>query len=397
MTSPPRLLDRLPPEARLLLLAAGSSATDRELAGLVRADALDWGRLLEMADRERATAIVWRRVRADAPPSMPPEVRSSFERMAMIAEFSAGYLEERVGSTFAQLNAHGIPALMLKGAALATTVYRSFADRPMGDIDLVVSEREADAAFEALQEAGWRWDRSRYPRERYARHHHLPPLVDARGVDLRLELHRELLVEGNPFGLDAEILFREGITVSVGAGSAVVPTPELLLLHTCIHYTWSHMMLFGAWRAFRDVGALVGAGIDWARFEELARRHRAESACYWTFRLADRLTGAVVPGDVVDRLERSTSRRTAGIAERHAIREMFPSPQRCPSEWLRRRLWEAAIRPRRGGHGGARPWLLDDMLLENIDPEAREVGVLRAFRHVPRVGDWVRYVAAIAS
>lgn len=395
MTSDGRLLDRLSIEARLLLLAAGPPTTDADIAALVGARAVDWQRLLEMADRERATAIVWSRVRAHAPSAMPAEVRMTFERMAMIADFSAGYLEQRIGETMAHLNARGIPGLLLKGAALAATVYRSFADRPMGDIDIVVEGGQADAAFAAFQEIGWRWDAAAYPLARYQRHHHFPPLVDARGMDLRLELHRELLVQGNPFDLRAAHLFGDGREVTIGRGVAVVPSPELLLLHTCIHCTWSHMMLFGAWRAFRDVIALTNAGIDWERFLEQARRHRAESVCYWTFRLAERLTGASLPAPVMERLGRASTQRIVGICERHAAREMFPSPDRCPSQWLRRTLWEAAIQPDRAGHGSARPWLLDDMAPENINPDAREGGVLRAFRHLPRVGAWVRYAGAI--
>lgn len=390
-----RLLDRLSPEARLLLLAAGPSATDGEIAALVAASPLAWGRLLDLADRERATAIVWRRVRGHVPPSMPGEVRSSFERMAMIADFSAGYVEQRIGETMAHLNARGIPGLLLKGAALAPTVYPSFADRPMSDIDIVVRDGDGDAAFAAFQEIGWRWDAAEYPLERYGKHHHYPPLVDARGMDVRLELHRELLVEGNPFGLRAADLFADGHEVPIGRGWAIVPSPEMLLLHTCIHYTWSHMMLFGAWRAFRDVTALANAGVDWERVLELARRYRAESCCYWTFRLAERLTGATLPAWVMERLGGATTRALAGVCERHAAREMFPTPDRCPSQWLRRVLWEAAIQPDEAGHGGARPWLLDDMAPENINPGAREGGGLRAFRQLTRMGAWFRYAGAI--
>lgn len=390
-----RLLDRLSPEARLLLLAAGPPSVDGEIAALVATGALDWGRLLTVADRERATAIVWRRVQAHVPPSMPGEVRSSFERMAMIGSFSAGYLEQRIGETVAHMNERGIPALLLKGAALAATVYPSFADRPMGDIDIVVPAGQGDAAFAAFQEIGWRWDATGYSLDRYGKHHHYPPLFDSRGMDVRLELHRELLVEGNPFALPASELFAEGQSVKIGPGTAIVPPPEILLLHTCIHYTWSHMMLFGAWRAFRDVIALTNAGVDWTRFLDRARRHKAESSCFWTLRLAERLTGAVLPPEVMERLGQSTTHRMVGICERHACREMIASPDRCPSQWLRRTLWEVAIQPDRAGHGSARPWLLDDMAPENINPSSREGGGLRAFRQLTRLGAWLRYAGAI--
>ncbi len=74
---------------------------------------------------------------------------------------------------------------------------------------------------------------------------------------------------------------------------------------------------------------------------------------------------------------------------------MFPSPDRCPSQWLRRRLWELSIRPGASGHGDARPWLLDDMAPENVNPDQRQVGMVRAARHLPRLGAWARYARAL--
>jgi hypothetical protein len=261
----------------------------------------------------------------------------------------------------------------------------------------VVQRDRAEEAFEAFQAMGWRWDMNEYPRARYRGHHHFPPLLDGRGMDVRLELHTELFVEGSPFDLTSAQLFQSGREVAVGGSTVVIPSPEHLLLHICIHFTWSHMMQFGAWRAFRDVGALAGRGLDWDRFVAEARRNRAESACFWTLRLAQRLAGVVLPAEAMATLRRSTSEGWIGVCERHAAREMFPSPDGCPSQWLRRRLWEVSIRPKASGHGTARPWLLDDMAPENVNPDQREVGMLRAARQLPRLGEWFRYLRALAG
>ncbi|MEP7384004.1 MAG: nucleotidyltransferase family protein [Gemmatimonadota bacterium] len=397
MTRDLDLLRGLSPEARLLLLAAGPTSTDAEVTTLLAANPIVWSELLALAERERATGVLWRRLRAQATPTptLSDELRASFERVAMIADFTAGYLEQRIGETMAALQARGVDALLLKGAALAASVYRSFAERPMGDVDLVVPGGQAEEAFQIFQTVGWRWDSAEFPRERYRGHHHFPPLLDGRGMDARLELHTELFVEGSPFALDAAQLFRAGREVTIGKGRAIIPSPEHLLLHTCIHYTWSHMMLFGAWRAFRDVMALSDAGIDWDKFLADAERHRAASSCFWTLRLSERLAGATLPAEVMRRLQRSTSPRLISICERHAAREMFPSPDRCPSQWLRRRLWELSIRPEASGHGTARPWLLDDMAPENVNPDRRQVGMVRAARHLPRLGAWARYARAL--
>jgi hypothetical protein len=94
-------------------------------------------------------------------------------------------------------------------------------------------------------------------------------------------------------------------------------------------------------------------------------------------------------------LSKAASPRWIAVCERHAAREMFESPDRCPSQWMRRTLWEVSLRPEASGHGAARPWLLDDFAPENFDPEARAAGVTRMFRQLPRLGAWIRYVRVL--
>lgn len=389
------LLEGLSTEARLLLLAAGPRSTDAEVASLLASHPVDWPALLALADRERATGVLWRRLREHPLPTLTDEWRAPFERVAMIGDFTASYLQQRLGETMAALNATNVDALLLKGAALAVSVYGSFVERPMGDVDLAVAGSDAERAFSTFQTAGWNWNAQEFPREKYRGHHHFPPLLDSRGMDVRLELHTELFVSGSPFALSVSQLFRDGREVAIGKGRAIIPSPEHLLLHTCIHYTWSHMMLFGAWRAFRDVIALADAGLDWEKFVAEAARYRASSSCFWTLRLAERLAGAALPTEVMARLQRSTSPRLLAVSERHAVREMFPSLDGCPSQWLRRRLWELSIRPGASGHGSVRPWELDDMAPENVNPDQREVGMVRAARHLPRLGAWARYARTL--
>ncbi len=145
------------------------------------------------------------------------------------------------------------------------------------------------------------------------------------------------------------------ITVGKGAARAFVPCREHLLLYTCVHFAWSHMMSFGAWRSFRDVVALNHAGIDWGFFEAEVQRNRAASSAYWTLRLAERLASAEVPSDTMKRLARSTDSMARGMTERHLEGELFSGQSECPSVSLRRLLWEAAICP--GGHCTAAPGL----------------------------------------
>ena len=51
----------------------------------------------------------------------------------------------------------GAPVIVLKGAALASTVYPSIAHRPMGDVDLLVRPQDLERARRTLEAAGYRF------------------------------------------------------------------------------------------------------------------------------------------------------------------------------------------------------------------------------------------------
>ncbi|MFN8580732.1 MAG: nucleotidyltransferase family protein [Gemmatimonadaceae bacterium] len=126
----------LSPEARLLLLTAGGSGNDAAIAAAVR-QPLDWSKLSWLAEWERATGVVWRRLHAVSPREIPPDVALGWERLTMVADFHALYLQERFLTTVRALTDEGIEVILLKGAALAHSAYASFTDRPMGDVDLL--------------------------------------------------------------------------------------------------------------------------------------------------------------------------------------------------------------------------------------------------------------------
>lgn len=390
------LLLRLRPEARLLLLAAGPSSVDGEIVKLLEDESIDWDVLAALADRERATAIVWRRIRRLAPNAPPTEMREGFERRTMVADFTSSYLEQRVGETLREIGLVGVEVVLLKGAALACSVYGSFFERPMGDIDMLVDDQRAEEAWRISQRIGWVWDDEAYPLEVYVGHHHLPPLIDDRGTKVKLEMHAALFLQGHPFQLSRAELMRDAQQVKVGAGTAWVPSREKMLLHACMHFAWSHMMLFGSWRAFRDVIALTGVGVDWDRFVALAESNKAASSCFWTLHLSQRLVGAEIPAEVLSRLKAACNERWIGVVERHALRELFPLEGVCPSQRVRRWMWETAIRPRSAGHGDVRPWILDDSLMESGPGSVG--GVMRlAARQLGQLGLWWRYARAIAG
>lgn len=388
---------RLPPEARLHLLAARGDEGDAGFRAIVGRDAVDWDGVLALALRDRAFAALWTRVCACADAPVPPDARERMRRLASVAAFRQGRLERLLADALDALSAERIPVLLLKGAALAAGVYGSFGERPMADLDLMVHPARAAVAQRCLLACGWvpvsaavdaRMDAL------YAEHHHLEPLVDAQGSGVVLEVHVQPLPPGHPFCFDAEAMWLEAQPVAVAGRQARAPSTTHQLLHLCLHFAWAHALRSGAWRALRDVRTLAARGTpDWPAFVLAARHARGASCAWWTLRLARSLMDAPVPDDAMRALNPRGPEPLLRRLEGHLAATLFGGAD-CPSPWLERRLWEAAIRPRAHGHGHARPWQRNDAFAHaGVSPtDASETLRISSWRDLP---GWRRWLSAV--
>lgn len=376
----------LTPEAEFVLRSAKATVDDRwrSLCG----QPLRWDEVLAVAADERAAQVIARAL----PPEAPEEARAAFRRIRLVAEFRDAQLDGLNEATLACLERSGAAAVLLKGGALVASGIATTAERPMSDIDLLLAPDEALDVWERLQHAGWRWDRERYPGHLYERQHHLPPLVDAAGSDYRLEIHRDLFPQHHPFPLTADDMRRDSTAVEFRGARIRVPNPTHLLIHTAIHFAWSHALESKAWRTFRDVELLIArTPVDWRAVVDAAKRTRATSCAYWTLRLARAAIDTSVPGNVLDSLHPARSERLLRRLERHYARNMLLTQGRCPSERLNRMLWEAGVNPQRQGHGNVRPWDRNVRIPEVVEWERARgrTGLMDRWRQTRRLAHYV--------
>ena len=180
-------------------------------------------------------------------------------------------LERLLLTTVAQLDSVKIQTRVLRGPAVAHTVYPDPSLRSFGDVDLLVDERHYDATLALLCDRG---SRRRYPEPR--------PGFDRRfgkGVcletpnGLEIDLHRTLVA--GPFGLavDTHALFGSSTTFSLGSYELKGLDPEARFLDACFHAA-----LGGATRrlvALRDVAQMaLGSQLDVGRVRMLCREWR---------------------------------------------------------------------------------------------------------------------------
>ncbi len=346
----------LTPEQRLLYAVAREDLTADRLAALITDD-LQWGPLVWLAEMCRATPVLWGHLKRLDPSLLPPEAEA-LQHASMVSEFRMRHLERRLDQCIGLLEGAGIPVMLLKGAGLAKTVYDSFVERPMSDLDILVPSAQAQRAWETLREAGWHPAEDDDLEEVYQeQHHHLPPIYDPDGTETAVEIHRRLFPGTHPFGLDAEDFWQAAQPLP-GRESVLIPAPHHQIVHLAIHFAWSHMMgQFAAWRTFRDIGRLMRAhAMDWDSVVEDSRAARATTSTYWTLRLGRGLVGLDVPDRTLLALA-PPLKAIHGVLERSYALGMLPWGRKSnPSVSLARRLWSLGVRPRWSGHDGVKPW-----------------------------------------
>lgn len=388
------LLSLLPPEAQLLFLAANGSTSESRILQLMKAD-LNWVDLCRLAEREKAASVLWQRIEKLGVGSCSVEAATHLRKLARVTAFHMTYLEQLVTASAKALDEAGIDYTLLKGAALACSVYGSFVQRPMIDVDILVKKSDGNRAVDALLSAGWVW-RADKPRDGdYSHLHHLPALVDPNGL-VSVEVHTSILPPAAPFDITTEQILASARLVRFREFEVRVPDPLYLLLHGCIHFAWSHLFRSAAWRTFRDTKALIRHyDFDWGEFVELARSHKAGSCCFWTLHLARELMGAPIPDGVLSALRPRLPALVLRALARHFTLILMPLGTSCPSVTLRRVMWKSGILPRVSGHSGARPWEVLALLPE--DRQRRGSQPRKEVRgRVNKSGrNWLQYCARV--
>jgi hypothetical protein len=187
----------------------------------------------------------------------------------------------RGGALVQRLREAGIPVMLSKGLALATSVYDSPALRPMSDIDILVSPAQAVATLDLLLAAGWAEEPAT---ARQWRHRRGDMLLLTIGDNLHhpregeVDLHWALMHEAGGTGLDEAVWASACQTVIAGV-PVPCPAPAFMLLHVIAHGLRPNALSPLRWVA--DAAMLLrrqGHAIDWPLFHHwaavLAVRHR---------------------------------------------------------------------------------------------------------------------------
>ena len=205
---------------------------------------------------------------ADIP--LDAEVKTALQALTIRHRRASEARSETLAQIVSAFAEKGIDLLVLKGAALAYTVYAEPRLRPMRDVDILVRQTDAVRAQRALVDLGFAAARIF---EVDAGHKHLPPASRrVRDVTISVEVHHDL---NEPYmgvkRADFDRLFARRHTFALGGTTTDTLGPTDMLIHLCQHGTYLLEPLKLKWCA--DVIGVVDRyveQIDWAALRERA-------------------------------------------------------------------------------------------------------------------------------
>jgi hypothetical protein len=268
---------------------------------------VDWNQFVDRASEHDIGPLVYRvlqrcELRDDRALNDLARLKAQYCATAVRNVLIVGELE----SVLRALDARRKRVVVLKGAALAATVYGNLPVRPMQDVDLLIRKDDLPDIERLLESFGYTLnDSQRRVKSWYLAHHYHLTFHRrvSSGFTMHCEIHWDLERPGRPFAVDIDGVWARAHSATVAGVTARVLSPEDLLLHLCLH-ACKHRLI-GGFRAFCDIAAVArhhSLHIDWEQIRLRALEWRISSFVYVPLRLAHEFLAAEIPPPVLNSL-----------------------------------------------------------------------------------------------
>jgi hypothetical protein len=300
------------PEAHFVTLCTHEpevTSSDR-LAAAARA-VRQWPLVAELAIRHRVAGYVLRSA-ALAGIALPEVVREQLKAEATASQAVAMLLDAELGRITSALAAADVPLLVLKGPALARTLYPERALRPYADLDLAVQqphEARAAAVLASCDYAELVYEAEAARREHADQLHEggsFHRLFAGAGDRALIELHLD------PLQLGLAALCEEGRWVRgqalPGLPGARMLAPEDQVVQLSLH---AHKHGFSRLIWLKDLDLLLRAQgdlLDWGLVTRVARQEGVAASVWYTLELTHALLDTPLPAAVAALRPRLTTR-----------------------------------------------------------------------------------------
>lgn len=262
------------------------------------------------------------------------EISDTLDASELAALVQGLFFRPHLAALLQEAAAEGMGLIVLKGAALAETLYPRPGLRPFGDLDILIRPQDAPRVRPLLEHLGYTvspaiWDaliEGADMQANFFKH-------TKRGVVV-VELHTDLLSNAFFRGhvtLGADGLWSRVRPARLAGTEALVLGPEDQLLHLCLHLAGHY---FFAPQSLRDIDLLCRTGtLDWPQFTHFAADAHAAPLSFAALSAAATVLETPVPPAVLSDL--APKRGAARMASLASARAADTSPNGAATERLR--------------------------------------------------------------
>ena len=173
----------------------------------------------------------------------------------------------------------GIAVILLKGAALAETVYHDPGARVYRDLDILVKKADIECARQILQRLDYVIQVTTDAQEHYRRnHHHLAPMIHSEKAVV-VELHWQVDCR---IHVDIDAWWKRSVPATICGRQVRVLGWGDMVLHLCLHLFFSGVAR-SSLRDMYDIYRVLqhaGRSIDWTLFDAEVQRYDLREQIY---------------------------------------------------------------------------------------------------------------------
>jgi hypothetical protein len=256
----------------------------------------------EASIRHGVDGLLWERLGgADAPAAV--RVREALNERVRAAATRELLAQRELRRVLSSMAAAGVPALLMKGAALAYSMYHQPWLRPRADSDVLVRRTDLARASRALEGIGYRKSDALSTGELVS-HQMAFERIDAHGAHHVIDLHWKVV---NPQMLADSMTFdrmwTDAVAVPALGPDARMPSRVHAIVVACVHRLAHHQgndRVIWLYDIDRLAEAMTGA--EWQALLNVARQQRIAGLCADGLRAARTVFATRIPADIEEGL-----------------------------------------------------------------------------------------------
>lgn len=208
-------------------------------------DSIPWSEIIDLLVANNLGALTYTLLK-ESRHLLPEEIRQAFSHEFYLTVALNTQCLTQLSFIKDTLDTHGIPFILLKGAALAATLYPSPSSRNIGDIDLLIPRKSVSFCREIFLQQGYKPAHIEHQPGSTLRHSNEEMLIPPAPLTSPLELHWHLLdVPYYLHKLPMDWFWEHTESLEIGEEDFLVLNPEANLIylpaHLAIHHRYQEL------------------------------------------------------------------------------------------------------------------------------------------------------------